>query len=139
MNTEKFIAKFLDHWNLGTCYDFDEVYHRDFKFAMPGTSADLGLPEYEEWIEVMRTAYPDLNVSILEVVTEGDKIVLHWLFKGTNDGALRHSPASGRYVTLPGMTLFQLRDGKVAHARWYYDVIAVYKQLGRVPSFFARV
>ena len=137
INSKTLVERFFSHWNEGAFDDIGKLYHEDFTFTMPGSERDLNLAEYREWMQVMRSAYPDLKVIPRDIVAEGDKVAFQWLFKGTNDGALRHSPATGAPVTLTGLTLLHLRGDKVSQAFWHYDVVTVYKQLGRVPSIFA--
>ena len=135
-NYRHLIERFLVHWNQGDYTDFSEIYHADFEFCMPGTASCLGIMEYEEWIDSMRGAYPDLQIVIYDELTTDNKIALQWQFTGTNEGKLRHSPAAHKRVALPGMTLFHLLDGQIWRGQWFYDVIAVYRQLGRTPSIF---
>ena len=130
------IERFLVHWNQGDYTDFAKIYHSDFEFCMPGTAQYLGINEYEDWIDSMRRAYPDLKIDVYDELICDNKIALQWQFTGTNKGKLRHSPAAHKWVELPGMTLFHLQDGQIWRAQWFYDVIAVYRQLGRTPSIF---
>ena len=133
---DKLVNSFLKNWNDGDLADLAESYQEDFTYQMPGSMSELSLHDYREWIRVMRTAYPDLKIEIANKVYADNQLALQWRFTGTNDGALRHSQATGKSVKIYGMTLLFLHNGKFSQGYWYYDVIDVYRQLDRIPSIY---
>ena len=76
------------------------------------------------------TGFSNQEFTILEVVGQGDRLVKHWNFKGTHDGDFFGVPATGKKVDVSGVTLVQMKDGKIAAEQDYMDFLAFYKQLG---------
>jgi steroid delta-isomerase-like uncharacterized protein len=66
----------------------------------------------------------------VDVFGQGDKIVKHWNFKGTHNGDFFGIPATGKIVDIDGVTLVQLKDGKIAQERDFLDNLELMQQLG---------
>jgi len=55
------------------------------------------------------TAFPDCQITIDDMVAEGDKVVVRWTATGTHRGELAGITATGKRISLPGGTnIFQL-------------------------------
>lgn len=58
------------------------------------------------------TAFPDLHVSLDELIAEGDAVFLRSTMTGTHDGEYKGIPATGRHVASESAEVFQIADGK---------------------------
>ena len=68
--------------------------------AVPGTPH--GLPGIKHAVTRFLTAFPDTNMTVEEVVAEGDHVVVHWTYRGTHHGALLGIPPTGQQVRVAG-------------------------------------
>ena len=88
--------------------------------------------DYERW----RTAFPDGTVEIINVIAEGDWVVVEFTNSGTNTGPLRTAigdfPPTNRKIEVPYCSIMQIKNGKVISGRDYYDVSTILRQLGLV-------
>ena len=87
------------------------------------------------WAENWLRAAPDAKTELLNVVAQGDWIVTEHVGRATHTGPLRtpdggEIPATGRSIELRFAELFQLRDGKIALMRAYWDSATFFRQLG---------
>jgi steroid delta-isomerase-like uncharacterized protein len=80
------------------------------------------------------TVFPDLGFTVDGIFAEGDKVVVRWTGTGTQQGELMGIPASGKYVTYTGMTIYRIADGKIAESWWAYDVMGLIQQLTAPPE-----
>lgn len=81
------------------------------------------------------TAFPDSEMTIERLVADGDDVVLHYTFSGTNTGMLGPVPATGkRLPAAHGATVFQCSGGKVKDARWVWDRLHLRQHLGLLPA-----
>jgi steroid delta-isomerase-like uncharacterized protein len=80
----------------------------------------------------LKTAMPDLKVTF-KLFADGNTVIEEWMGRGTQTGPLLKIPPSGRKVEFPGLTIFELADGKVTSRRTYQDSIVLQRQLGLVP------
>jgi predicted ester cyclase len=62
----------------------------------------------------LRRAYPDLHVTIEDLVAEGDKVVSRNTVTGTHGGEYMGLPATGRSVTYNEIFIFRFKGGRLA-------------------------
>ncbi|MFI5273177.1 MAG: ester cyclase [Ktedonobacterales bacterium] len=80
-------------------------------FEFPGQS------HFDEHLR-LRTAFPNWQVVIERLITEGDTIVVRWTAQGDQTGTLAHPlvtvPPTGRHVVITGTSIYEIRAGRVA-------------------------
>lgn len=96
--------------------------------GQPGTLAGFkaGLAEF-------RTAFPDLKVDLERAVVEGDLVVGHLTFSGTQLGPFMGAPASGKTFRIEAVDIIKLRDGKMVEHWGVMDAAGLVTQLGLTP------
>ena len=81
---------------------------------------------------MFRAAFPDWHAEMGIVVGEGDLVVEHFTASGTQQGAIFGVPASDRTVTLPGINIWRVRDGRIVERWGRLDELGLLRQLGLV-------
>ncbi|MDG6923189.1 MAG: ester cyclase, partial [Nitrososphaerota archaeon] len=76
-----------------------------------------GANSFKQIISMFRTAMPDLKLTILDEIAEGDKVVHRWQIVGTNTAPLMGIPPTGKQITFTGTTVVRVARGKIAE-RW---------------------
>jgi predicted ester cyclase len=66
----------------------------------------------------------------MQMIEEDDLIATRWVATMTHLGDQLGVPATGRRVTVTGMTIVRLRDGKIVEAWNNYDQLSLMKQIG---------
>src|SRR5689334_512853 len=78
-------------------------------------SAPPGMPANAEGVKqiitLFRTAFPDLWIEIHEQAAEGDLVTSRAVFHGTHRGPLFGIAATGRQVTMPGLSMVRVANG----------------------------
>jgi hypothetical protein len=69
--------------------------------------------------------------------SKGDMVVSCFTSYGTFFGEFQGTPSSGRRVSVRGVDIFQIRDGKITEVRAFYDTYDQMQQLGLIPSLEA--
>ena len=137
MSTEENKAaarRFIDAFNrkdldgLASSVSPDVVNHA----LMPGLPP--GLEGWKMMAGMFFAAFPDMQVEINDLVAEGDKVVTRWTARGTNTGEMMGMPASGKSVTLTGITIDHYRDGKSFEHWENLDMLGMMQQLGVIPT-----
>lgn len=85
---------------------------------------------YAAYLQAGREAFPDLQVSIEELVADGDTVMAEVRITGTHEGAFNGVPPTGRSVDIRGMGTFSVADGTVEACHLYYDSREMATQLG---------
>ncbi|MCI0391732.1 MAG: ester cyclase [Acidobacteria bacterium] len=123
-----------EFWNQGQLSVADELYSTDAVHRDPVTP-DLG--SGPESIKQLRTLYgtsfPDQQFTVDDLVAEGDKVVLRWTVRGTHQGELMGIAPTGQQVTVTGITIYRLANGKIAEEVTSWDAFGLMQQLGAIP------
>jgi steroid delta-isomerase-like uncharacterized protein len=138
MSTEEMKALVRRAW--------DEVFNKknlDFtdEFSVADTvwhepDRDLhGPEEVKQYAAPYFEAFPDLSVSIDDVIAEGDKVVARWTYHGTHQGEIEElGPPTGRQMELEGITIHHFEGDKIVELWERFDNLSLLQQLGLVPE-----
>lgn len=74
-------------------------------------------------------AFPDMHVSLDELIAEGDRVFLRSTLTGTHDGEYKGIPATGRHVATECAEVFRIVDGKFAGYWCLTNVAGLMRQL----------
>jgi steroid delta-isomerase-like uncharacterized protein len=77
-----------------------------------------------------RSAFPDLNYTVEDVIAEGDRVVTRWTATGTHQGFFGLYAPTGNQVTWSGVMIWQVRDGKILTVWVDQDTAGHTRQLG---------
>ena len=121
---------FDEVFNQGNMDVIDEIVAPKFLHYM-SVEVDIDSSEgYKELIGMFRTAFPDFNVTVEDMVAEGDMVTTRLTYTGTHKGNLRDISPTGAEVTFTGICTFKISDGKIVEGRTEYDVLGLMLQLG---------
>jgi steroid delta-isomerase-like uncharacterized protein len=97
--------------------------------------ANVGRDEYVRVCKFLRESFPDVNITIEDLVVEGDKVVMRYTERGTLSGRpfLGIEP-DGQAYAKPGTTVYRVVDGRLAQSWGVEDTLGWFRQLGKVPD-----
>lgn len=81
-----------------------------------------------------RAAFPDLRLTVEDVVTAGDRVAHRFTLRGAHAGPFMGIPPTGRLVTAVGIAVHRLAGAKVAESWVSLDALSLLRQLGVNPS-----
>jgi steroid delta-isomerase-like uncharacterized protein len=99
------------------------------------TGSAVGPDAYKRQVTQFIAAFPDLHFTIEDVVAEKDKVVVSWVISGTHKREFRGIPASNKKVTLEGITINHVINGKITDSDVRADYLGLLQQLGAAPAF----
>jgi steroid delta-isomerase-like uncharacterized protein len=106
----------------------DEVNH-----PYPGY-VPIGGPEAgKQFIMDYHASFPDLKITINNLLAEADKVAVHYTVRGTHQGAFLGIPATGKQVAVDGMGFFRIANGRIVETWFQWDRMGVLQQLGLAP------
>jgi steroid delta-isomerase-like uncharacterized protein len=95
-----------------------------------------GLPEplqgRETWLrgfELMKAAFPDLEVHVDDLVAAGDKVAVRLTLRGTHSGEFQGVPATGRTIQYESHEFYRVADGLIAEEWICSDMASLFSQL----------
>src|SRR5438105_7150607 len=107
---------FDEIFNQGKFQVADQIYAPDFRNH--GVHRTIDLKTDQEAVHAEKKAFPDLRVSVQEMVAEGDKVAVLWTFQGTHTGSgYEGLPPTGTRVEVRGITIWRIVDGRIVEER----------------------
>ena len=85
------------------------------------------------WVMLLRV-YPDIHLTVDDVIAEGDKVVARNTVTGTHRGEFMGVGPTGKSVTYNEIFIFRFADGRVVETWGVVDVYAQMKQIGVLPA-----
>ncbi len=125
---QRFMDEVLNRGNMDALSEALTEDHLDHT-PMPGVP-ERGIEGVRRSLEMIRAAFPDLHQSIDEMVEEGDKLLILGTFTGTHQGDFMGIPATGKRVSVLGMDLVRIENGKFAEHWGLFDQASLMQQLG---------
>src|SRR5215468_3524979 len=103
---------FDEIFNQGKFQVADEIYAPDFQNHGLHETADLKTDQAA--VHAEKRAFPDLRMSVREIVAEGDKVAVLWTFQGTHTGSgYEGLPPTGTRVEIRGITIWRIVNGRI--------------------------
>lgn len=122
-------------WNGGNYAKLDDYVAQDIVVRMPAAGEDIHGPEgIRQFYGMLRAAFPDLHFTIEDQIAAGDRVVTRWTASGTHQGDFQGIPAAGKAVTMSGIDIDRLADGKVVECWPVVDELGLLRQLGALPE-----
>jgi steroid delta-isomerase-like uncharacterized protein len=86
------------------------------------------------WVSPFRSAFPDFEMEIVDLIAEGERVVAHFRCSGTHRGEWLGVPATGRrFEKVDEIYIFRVHDGKLVRALGVEDNLTRLRQLGLHP------
>jgi predicted ester cyclase len=82
----------------------------------------------------LHRVFPDLHITIEDLVEEGDKVVSRNPVTGTHQGEYMGIPPTRKSVTYNEIFIFRFAGGRIAETWGVVDVLSQMKQLGVIPA-----
>jgi len=126
------VARYFDQvLTQGEVAALDELLTPDFRSWLPD-GGSVGLGPYREAVLASREAFPDLRVTVLDQVAEGDKVATHWRAQGTHRGLFAGVPATGKPVTISAIHIHRVAGGRLAEHWESINLLPLLRQLGAI-------
>lgn len=120
-------------WNPARPPAVEEFYADDFRnHQSPPHVADRD--DLRQYAIDVAAGFPDYTVTILDEISDGDRLVLRYALRGTHTGEFAGMPPTGRPVDVTSVIIYRFADGKVAETWWHQDTFSVLQQLGVIPT-----
>ena len=126
---------FEELWNKGNLSVADQLFSPNYAHHDPSTP-DFGRgPESErKRATLYRTAFPDLHLTIEDIIAEDETVMARWSCRGTHKGDLSGIAPTGKQVTISGVSIARFSGSKMAEGWINWDALGLMQQLGVVPE-----
>jgi steroid delta-isomerase-like uncharacterized protein len=112
----------------------DEAFEPDVQIRAPLPVEATGAQALKQvWATLLR-AYPDLHITVEDLIAEGDKLVCRNVVTGTHRGEYMGIPPTGKSVTYNEIFIVRFEGGRIAETWGVVDVLSQMNQLGVIRS-----
>jgi steroid delta-isomerase-like uncharacterized protein len=135
---EAVVRRFYEAMSTGALHLADEVLTPDWEDIplLPGVGT--GPQGYKDTIGFLRSVFPDLTMTVEDVVVDGDaergKVAVRSTARGTHRGEILGVPATGRTVEFSAFDVHHLRAGRIERSWHLEDYTALLQQLATEPT-----
>ena len=135
MATNKEIVRrlWVEPWE-GKMGVIDELVAPDYVGHDPSQPELHGPDGVKGFVTTYLSAFPDGRITIDEQLAEGELVASRWTGRGTHQGDLMGIPPTGKQVTVSGITISHVKNGKVVEEWTNWDTLGMLQQLGAVPA-----
>jgi hypothetical protein len=111
----------------------DDVVQPDALIRTPLPIEATGAELLKQVFARLHRAFPDLRVTVEDVIAEGDRVVARDTVTGTHRGEYMGIPPTGRSITYNEIFIARFADGRIAETWGVVDVLSQMRQLGAIP------
>lgn len=116
--------------NSGNLDQLDEILAPDYIRHDPNPlMKDVGREEYKEAFRMLRQAFPDAQWTLQDLLSDGDRVIGRWSFRGTHEGSFFNLPPSGKEVTYPILAIYRIENGMIAEDWHIFHSIGLWQTL----------
>jgi steroid delta-isomerase-like uncharacterized protein len=118
-------------WNERKLDVVDELISPSRALHDPNVSgSQIGPDAYKQQVAPFTTAFPDLHFAIEDIFSEKDKLVVSWMISGTHKGEYEGIPPTDKKISVDGITINYLANGKILDSYVSWDALGLMRQLG---------
>jgi steroid delta-isomerase-like uncharacterized protein len=93
-----------------------------------------GLEAWRQFTAPFTEAFPDLRLTLQDIVAEGGTVAARVAFRGTHRGEFQGIPPTDKEVAFSSMEFNRVMDGKVEEHWVELDLYGLMQQLGAIPE-----
>ncbi|MGE0227096.1 MAG: ester cyclase [Dehalococcoidia bacterium] len=123
-----------EFWNAGSVDVLVEAFAPDVidHYAPPG------LPPGRDGVIALnlafRTAFPDLQMTVDDIIVDGDRLAWRWSVRGTHQAALMGTPPTGKAVSVHGVSVDRFEGGRIVERWLEMDLHGLLMQISAAPT-----
>ena len=106
----------------------DEFFMEDAKIYSP-FNVKYGALTMKEIAEKWLTAFPDLLLTLQDIISDESKVVVRWQAEGTHMGSFFETKPTNHEVFYSGINIFTLKENRVSSYWSLVDVHSILKQI----------
>ena len=123
------VKKYHEVWSNGQVIELDKILAPDFVCHFIDGIEWKGIEGANSSITSHRKSFPDWNEEIVDMISEGDKVVTRFKSTGTQLGAFNGLDPTGKKVTIYETAIYRIANGKIAEQWGFPDALSLNHQL----------
>jgi len=133
MSTEtakELVRQVVEDWHRADLDALDEHLDPSYVNHDPGNPDVTDRESYKRWAAATWAAFPDMRITIEDLIAEGDRVAKVWSLVATHTGDFGGIAPTGQRITWSGVTVYRVSGDKVIECTWQTDALGLLRQLG---------
>ena len=132
---KKIAQRFNDEvFNQGKVDALDEIVADDYVEHQVFPGLEPGRDGLKKMVLAFREAFPDIKISTLATMTDGDEVFIHSNMAGTHKGEFAGIPATGKKISVDMIDRLRFRGDQAVEHWGVSDDMGMMTQLGVIPE-----
>jgi predicted ester cyclase len=110
----------------------DELYGPGYVWH--GPFGEMDLAGVKQMTPAFYAAFPDMHMTVEDLIAEGDKVVWRYSLRATHQGEFMGIPPTGKVVTWTAIIISRFAGGKFVEDWENLDLLGLMQQLGAIPQ-----
>lgn len=133
-NKELAVRFYNDVLNKGNLDLLGNIMSEDFIDYNSAPEQPQGIEGFKQFLNMVITAFPDLQIEIEDVLAEGNKVTARLIISGIQSGSLGTIPPSNKKAKWTGIDILEIENNKIV-GRWSErNLLSLMKQIGAFPD-----
>ncbi len=130
----EFMGKFVEFINSASEKLALELVSPKAVFHVPGRAEPMvGPAGYLGIVGIMRSGFPDIQWTVEELISEGDKVAARFTMRGTHRGNFMGVPPTEKPISVQALNIYHLTNGQIIKEYGAPDLLGLLAQIGALP------
>lgn len=132
---ESLVHRYVEEvFNGGKFEVLDDLLSPHYKRYLSPTTAPLTPETQKQRLAGLRAAFPDIHLTIEDLIVQGDKAAFRVTLRGTQRGAFQGIGPTGKTVAVSAFDIVRIENGRFSEHWGGPDMLSLLQQLGAVIS-----
>ena len=122
-------AIFEEGWNRRAFDSFAPYLADEILFHWRGARLKTDLADLRRLVDAWHASFPDMHFDVVDVLVDGNRAAVNLVFTGTQTGAWKDLPPSGRRARVQEMMFFRFQNGRLVELWEVFDEWELRRQL----------
>jgi steroid delta-isomerase-like uncharacterized protein len=130
-NNKELVRQYLlEVWGNWNYEKEKELVAKDFIDHGAPPNFPSGLEGHHQFLQMCANGFPEVDITVDELISEGDKVGCRWTLTGVHQGEFMGVPASGNEVVVTGTDIHKIENGKLKETWPVVDMLGMMNQMG---------
>lgn len=130
---KRLVSNYIEEvWNNADLSALNDLTTAEYTYHF-GSQPPRDKAALQQFLQAVHVAFPDWRVQIQAIVAEGNTVAVRWKGSVTHEGVFHGIPPTGKKISVCGINVYQIEEGKIAKEWEQMDSLGMLQQLGVLP------
>ena len=132
-DAKSLVSKYIEEvWNKANLAALNDLTAPTFTYHLGGQPPQ-DKAAMQKFLQAVHKAFPDWRVQVQAIVAESNTVAARWEGRVTHGGVFQGIPPTGKQISVCGINIYSIEEGKIAQEWEQMDSLGMLQQLGILP------